>query len=72
MFRLVLDTIISGMEGRLAVDHAGGPDGQPSQNSRRPSARIPRQLRPPAARCEGESQENPFSDMAAGVDPKEQ
>ncbi|MFG2124421.1 TetR/AcrR family transcriptional regulator [Streptomyces sp. NPDC048710] len=72
MFRLVLDTIINGLESRLTVDHAGRRDGRPPQNSRRPSARIPRQLCPPAARCEGESQENPVSDMAAGFEPKEQ
>ncbi|MFF1809527.1 TetR/AcrR family transcriptional regulator [Streptomyces sp. NPDC058251] len=72
MFRLVLDTIISGLESRLTADHDGGCDGRPPQNSGRASGCIPRQLRPPAARCEEEPPGNPVSDMAAGFDPQEQ
>ncbi|MGW2965141.1 TetR/AcrR family transcriptional regulator [Streptomyces sp. NPDC001220] len=72
MFRLVLDTIISGMESRLAADHAGGRDGRPSQNSPRAAGRVPRQLRPPAARGEGDSLGNSVSDRTAGSDLKEQ
>ncbi|MFF0033375.1 TetR/AcrR family transcriptional regulator [Streptomyces avermitilis] len=72
MFRLVLDTIISGLESRLTADHAGGREGRPPQNSRRASGRIPRQLRSPAARREGETPGNSVLDMAAGFDPEEQ
>ncbi|MFF1632175.1 TetR/AcrR family transcriptional regulator, partial [Streptomyces sp. NPDC058272] len=68
----VLDTIISGLESRITADHDGGCDGRPPQNSGRASGRIPRQLRPPAARCEEEPPGNPVSDMAAGFDPQEQ
>ncbi|MFJ5270840.1 TetR/AcrR family transcriptional regulator [Streptomyces sp. NPDC088358] len=72
MFRLVLDTIISGLESQLTADHAGERAGRPPQNPRRASGHIPRQLRPPAARREGEPSGDSTSDRAAGFHPKEQ
>ncbi|MFE0450252.1 TetR/AcrR family transcriptional regulator [Streptomyces sp. NPDC058914] len=71
MFRLVLDTIISGLESRLGVDHTGERDGQPPQSSRSASGLIPRQLRPSAARREGEPAGNPAAERTAGFDPNE-
>ncbi|MEU6096974.1 TetR family transcriptional regulator [Streptomyces sp. NPDC047079] len=57
VFRLVLDTIISGLENRLTADPAGEGDHEPAQYSRRASGRIPRQLPPLAALREGEPTE---------------